>query len=68
MLNKEESILDEDLLLQGIMDGDLVRVNEYDFYHDDENLKINLEENREWIEDYGHDNHQDIFAEENRKV
>jgi len=68
MLNKKNSILNDEFLLQGIMDGDLIRMNEYDFYHDDEDILINYEENREAMEDHSHYEHYELFEEERRKV
>ncbi|CAI2367367.1 unnamed protein product [Moneuplotes crassus] len=67
MVDRSKSILNEDLVLQGIMNGDLNRVHEYDFYHHDEEILINREESREGLEDFGYENHIDLLEEENRK-
>lgn len=61
-------MLDEDMLYQGIIRGDLIRVNEYDFYKEEEEIEVNIEDNREILEDTFHQDHDPFFMEEQRKV
>jgi hypothetical protein len=56
------------MLLQGLIRGDLMRVNEFDFYKADEDIQINIEDNREVLEDQFHQDHDSFFMEEQRKV
>jgi hypothetical protein len=66
MNDKAKAMHDEDLLLS-IIHGDQMNVYEYDLSHLDEEIDIDLEENREMLEDHGHINHINYFEEENRK-
>jgi len=66
MANKEKSMLDEDLLLS-IIHGDQMNVYNFDFSKADEEIDVNIEENREVMEDVSHYLHSDFFSEENHK-
>lgn len=64
--DKSKAVLDEDLLLS-IMHGDQMNVYNFDFSKNDEEILINVEENREVLEDISYQTHNDYFAIENHK-